>query len=84
VVFCEGWNGRSPRYSHAAFWAKGPVRLRLAARNPVRTVVTVDGRRVQEQRVTHPVEGPVGSAGWHLVGVDVASTANGLRVEVSP
>jgi hypothetical protein len=84
VVFCEGWNGPSPRYSHAAFWVKGPVRLRLSARRPVRTVITVDGRRVHEERVTHPAEGPVGSPGWHLVGVDVGSTANGLRVEVKP
>ena len=84
VVFCEGWNGSSPRYSHAAFWARGPVRLRLQARKPVRVVVTVDGRRVHEERVTHPVEGRVGSSGWHLVGIDAASAANGLRVGVRP
>ena len=84
VVFCEGWNGSSPRYSHAAFWANGPIRLRLSARKPVRVVVTVDGRRVHEERLTHPVEGRVGSRGWHLVALDLASAANGVRVTPIP
>ena len=35
VVFCEGWNGGSPRYRHAAFWARGPVRVGLSSRRPV-------------------------------------------------
>jgi hypothetical protein len=80
IVFCEGWNGASPRYSHAALWAKGPIRLRLSTRKPVRTVVTVDWKPVHAQRVTAPVVIGVGAKGWHLVGVDVASAANGLRV----
>jgi hypothetical protein len=84
VVFCEGWSGSSPRYRHAAFWADGPIRLRLTARKPVRVVVTVDGRRVHQERLTHPAESRVGSSGWHLVGLDVASAANGLRVLPSP
>ncbi|HET7760606.1 MAG TPA: hypothetical protein VFK62_11830 [Gaiellaceae bacterium] len=84
VVFCEGWKGASPRYTRAAFWAKGPVRLRLTARKPVRVAVTVDDRRVQEERLTHPAEARVGSSGWHLVGIDAASAANGLRVGVRP
>ena len=25
VVFCEGWHGGSPRYRHAAFWARGQI-----------------------------------------------------------
>jgi hypothetical protein len=80
IVFCQGWQGSSPRYSHAALWVKGPVHLRLSARKPVRTVVTVDGTPVHAQRVARPVVVRVGSSGWHLVGVDVASAANGLRV----
>ena len=80
IVFCDGWNGASPRYSRAAFWAKGPVRLGLSTRKPVRTVVTVDGRQVHTQRVTSPIVVRVSSSGWHLVGVEVASAANGLRV----
>jgi hypothetical protein len=84
VVFCEGWRGSSPRYRHAAFWANGPIRLRLTARKPVRVLVTVDGRRVHQERLTHPAESRVGSSGWHLVGLDVASAANGLRVLPSP
>jgi hypothetical protein len=84
IVFCEGWNGSSPRHTHAAFWAEGPVRLRLTTRKPVRATVTVDGRRVHEERLTHPAEAVVGSRGWHLVGLDVASTANGLRVLARP
>jgi hypothetical protein len=50
----------------------------------VRTVVTVDGEPVHTQRVTSPVVVRSGSSGWHLVGVDVASAANGLRVSVVP
>ena len=82
VVFCEGWNGASPRYSHAAFWARGPILLQLSTRKPVRTVVTVDRKPVQTQRVTSPTVVRVGSSGWHLVGIDAASAANGLRVLV--
>jgi len=81
VVFCEGWDGASPRYSHGAFWARGPVRLRLTARKPVRVTVTFDGRSVYERRVTRPVVVPGGAPGWHLIGLDLASAANGLRVE---
>ncbi len=84
IVFCEGWNAASPRYTHAAFWARGPLRLRLTARRPVRVAVTVDRRRVHAERLTHPVERRVGSKGWHLVGIDAASAANGLRVEIRP
>jgi hypothetical protein len=81
VVFCEGWDGASPRYRHGAFWATGPVRLRLRARKPVRATVTVDGRRARERRLTRPVVVAAGAAGWHLIGLDLASAANGLRVE---
>jgi hypothetical protein len=81
VVFCEGWNGPSPRYRHGALWAKGPVRLRLTTQKPVRVTVTVDGRRVDERRVVRPVVVPAGAPGWHLIGLDLASAANGLRVE---
>jgi hypothetical protein len=84
VVFCEGWSRSSPRYRHAAFWANGPIRLRLTSRKPVRVLVTVDGRRVHQERLTHPAESRVGSSGWHLVGLDVTSAANGLRVLPSP
>jgi hypothetical protein len=81
VVFCEGWDGASPRYRHGAFWATGPVRLRLRARKPVRATVTVDGRRARERRLTRPVVVAAGAVGWHLIGLDLASAANGLRVE---
>jgi hypothetical protein len=84
IVFCDGWNGASPRYTHAAFWANGPVRVRLTTRKPLRVTVSVDGRRVHEERLTHPAERRLGSKGWHLVGVDAASTANGLRVLARP
>jgi hypothetical protein len=82
VIFCEGWDGGSPRYRHAALWAKGPVRLRLRTQKPVRVTVTVDGRRVDARRVTRPVVVRTSRPGWHLIGVDLASAANGLRVEL--
>jgi hypothetical protein len=79
IVFCEGWNGHAPRYTHAAFWAKGPITLQLSTRAPVRAVVTVDGKPVSSVRVTGPTIVRAGSSGWHLIGLDPASTANGLR-----
>ncbi|MFL5920962.1 MAG: hypothetical protein ACJ75Q_11700 [Gaiellaceae bacterium] len=84
VVFCEGWNGRSPRYRHAAFWARGPVRVRLTTRKPVRTTVTVDRRPMQTQLVTRPATLRAGSAGWHIVAVDVDRADRGLELTVSP
>jgi hypothetical protein len=83
VVFCEGWNGRSPRYRHAAFWARGPVALRLATREPVGATITVDRRLARTQRVAGPVSFRVGSAGWHLIGLDVERADRGLRLTVS-
>jgi hypothetical protein len=81
VVFCEGWNGRSPRYRHAAFWARGPVALRLTTREPVRTRLTVDRRPTRLLAATSPVTVRLGGPGWHLIGVDVARADRGLRVE---
>ena len=66
----------------AAQTARGPILLQLSTRKPVRTVVTVDRKPVQTQRVTSPTVVRVGSSGWHLVGIDAASAANGLRVLV--
>ncbi|MET0201996.1 MAG: hypothetical protein ABW245_09090 [Gaiellaceae bacterium] len=82
VVFCEGWNGRSPRYRHAALWARGPVALRLTTREPVAATITVDGRLARTQRVAGPVSFRVGSAGWHLIGLDVERADRGLRLTV--
>jgi hypothetical protein len=82
VVFCEGWNGRSPRYRHAAFWARGPVALRLTTREPVGATITVDRRLARTQRVGGPVSFRVGSAGWHLIGLDVERADRGLRLIV--
>jgi len=82
VVFCQGWNGRSPRYRHAALWARGALRLSLRSRAPVRTTLSADGRVVRSVRVTEPVAVrlPLGAA-WHLVGVDVVRADRGLRLE---
>ena len=82
IVFCESWNGSSPRYTRAAFWARGPVTLRLTTRAPVRTAVSVDGRQVVRREVAAPVRIGVGSAGWHLIGVRVPRTDRGLQVRV--
>jgi hypothetical protein len=82
VVFCEGWNGRSPRYRHAAFWARGPVALRLTTREPVGATITVDGRLAWTQRVAGPVTFRGGTAGWHLIGLDVERADRGLRLTV--
>jgi hypothetical protein len=80
LVFCEGWSGHSPRYSHAALWARGPAPLLLSSRRPVSTSISVDGVPVVSRRVTRPILLRVGGPGWHLVGVDVRSAAAGLRV----
>jgi hypothetical protein len=82
IVFCEGWRGRSPSHRHAAFWARGPVRVRLTTRDPVRATVSVDRRPVRSLRVTGPVSlGVPTGRGWHVVGIDVDRADRGLRVE---
>jgi glycosyl transferase family 87 len=85
IVFCEGWNERSPRYRHAVFWARGPVRVTLTTRDPVRTKITVDRRPVRSLQVSGPVSLRVRTGpGWHDIGVDVDRADRGLRVEVAP
>jgi hypothetical protein len=82
IVFCEGWNGRSPRYRHAAFWSRGPIRMQLTARAPVSTTISVDRNPVRSLRISSPVAlSPPTGAGWHLIGVDVDRADRGLRVE---
>ena len=83
VVFCEGWQGGSPRYRHAAFWTRGQVRLRLTTREPVHVTLSLKGRPVHSLRVTTPVSVRIGRAGWRLVGVDVTRADRGLRVSVA-
>ena len=85
VVFCEGWRGGSPRFRHAAFWARGQVRVRLSTRKPVRVRLSLGpGVAVHALRVTKPVSVRIGRAGWWLVGVDVVRADRGLRVTVTP
>ena len=82
IIFCEGWNGRSPRYRHAAFWSRGPIRMQLTARAPVSTTISVDRNPVRSLRISSPVAlSPPTGAGWHLIGVDVDRADRGLRVE---
>jgi hypothetical protein len=82
VVFCEGWNGRSPRYGHAAFWARGPVGVTLTTRDPVHTRLSVDRRPARSLRVTTPARVRLAPGhGWHLIGIDVDRADRGLRVE---
>ncbi len=84
VVFCQGWNDRSPRYRHAALWARGSrLQVVLTTRAPVRTTFSVDGRPVRSVRVVvgNRIGVPLGSAGWHLVGVDVVRADRGLRLD---
>jgi len=83
VVFCAGWNNRSPRYRHAALWARGRrLQVALTTREPVRVTFLVDGRRVRSSRVVggDRVGLPLGRPGWHLVGVDVVRADRGLRL----
>jgi hypothetical protein len=81
IVFCEGWNGRSPRFRHAAFWARGPVALRLTTREPVHARLSVDRRATRSLHVTGPVTVRLGAPGWHLIGVDVHRADRGLKLE---
>ena len=84
LVFCEGWNGSSPTHRHTAFWARGSrLRVALTTREPDRATFSVDGQRATSVRVTAPtvVTVPLGSGGWHLVGVDITRTDRGLRLE---
>jgi hypothetical protein len=83
LVFCPEWDGRSPRYRHAAFWARGKrLQVVLTTRAPDRTTFTVDGRRVRSVRVVvgGRVGVPLGASGWHLVGVDIRRADRGLRL----
>jgi hypothetical protein len=84
IVFCQGWNGRSPKHRHTAFWARGSrLRVALTTREPDRATFSVDGRRTHSVRVTGQteLEFPLGSGGWHLVGVDIVRTDRGLRLD---
>jgi hypothetical protein len=84
VVFCAGWHGGSPRFRHAAFWARGQVRVHLATREPVRVKLSLGpGVAVHALRVTKPVSVHIGRAGWWLVGVDVTRADRGLRISVA-
>jgi hypothetical protein len=84
VVFCQGWNGRSPVHRHTAFWARGSLlRVALTTRDPDRATFSVDGRRTRSARITGPteLEVPLGPGGWHLVGLDIVRTDRGLRLD---
>jgi hypothetical protein len=82
IVFCDGWNDRAPRHRHAAFWARGPVRVTLTTRDAVRTKITVDRKPVRSLLVSGPVSLHVPTGpGWHDIGVDVDRADRGLRVE---
>jgi hypothetical protein len=84
LVFCQGWNGRSPEHRHTAFWARGSrLQVALTTRDPDRATFSVDGRRARTARVTGPIvlEVPLGLGGWHLVGLDVVRTDRGLRLD---
>ena len=84
IVFCEGWQGGSPRYRHAAFWARGQVRVRLTTREPVHVTLSLKGRPLHSLRVTTPVSIRIGRAGWWLIGVDLDRADRGLRVRPEP
>ena len=81
VVFCEGWRGASPRFRHAALWARGQVRLHLTTREPVRVTLSIKGTS-RTLHVTEPVSVRIGRAGWWPIGVDVQRADRGLRVSV--
>jgi len=81
VVFCEGWRGGSPRFRHAALWARGQVRLHLTTREPVRVTLSIKGTS-RTLHVTEPVSVRIGRAGWWPIGVDVQRADRGLRVSV--
>jgi hypothetical protein len=83
IVFCPEWNGRSPRYRHAAFWIRGAGRLevRLESNGPCRTTITVGGvsRSVRVVKPTR-LSVPLGRAGWNLVRVDVRRADRHVRL----
>ena len=83
VVFCPEWDGRAPRYRHAAFWIRGSGRLllRLASDAPDRTTVRVDGTLGSVRVVGHArLEMPLRRARWHLVRVDVRRADRHVRL----
>jgi hypothetical protein len=84
VVFCEGWREGSPSYRHAAFWARGPVRVRLSTRDPVRLKLSLHGQAVRALRVTKPTSIRLAGTAWRLVYVDVNRADRGLRVRAEP
>jgi hypothetical protein len=54
----------------------------LTTREPVGATITVDGRLARTQRVAGPARFRIGSAGWHLIGLDVERADRGLRLTV--
>jgi hypothetical protein len=78
--FCQGWygpeNGQVPMSEpHAPLWVYGSGTIALAVQSP-QTLVTrfsVDGRLVATRTVSNAqrVVLPLGSAGWHLIALDV-------------
>ncbi len=83
LVFCPEWDGRSPRYRHAAFWIRGGGRLlvRLDSEGPDRTTITVDGAS-RSVRVVKPssLSVPLRRGSWHLVRVDVVRADRHVRL----
>ncbi len=84
LVFCrEGWDGLTPHRQHTALWARGrELRVELTTQLPDRVTFSVDGRRVASKRIVAPARMtvPLGTNGWHLVGVHIVRTDHGLTL----
>jgi hypothetical protein len=83
IVFCPQWDGRSPRYTHGAFWIRGAGNLvvHLESDGPDRTWISADGR-TRSVRVVSPktLRVPLAARRWHLVTVRVRRADRHVRL----
>jgi hypothetical protein len=90
ALFCEGWEGRVMKERQAPLWlyGSGTVALGVSAPTPTDAALWVDGRRVEDLRVTDTatLSATLGEEGWHAVMLTVPALLDtkpprGLRLE---
>ena len=74
-LFCEGWRGRTMRERQGPLWlhGSGVVQLQVSASAETPATLWIDGRRVDETRVsgTTTLEGELDGERWHALVLEV-------------
>jgi hypothetical protein len=89
-LFCEGWQGRVMEERQGPLWlyGSGTAVLHVSTPAPTDAALWVDGRRVEDVRVTEraTLAAPLDDAGWHSIVLEVpelleTKPPRGLRLE---